>query len=212
MLSSSLFIPIFLLLNFNNFPIWLQISLLILFCSGVVWGSWRKRMQYPKASYTGYGLAAGMVLCAGAWLINELGASLGIQMIYVSCYGIALCWIGIRCKLSWLHLSGWLLLLTGYSSLLITWHGAFRMMEWELAWLPSSILFAWLGWLFQHRHQAVGTVFLVVAVLAWLASPVVGLLLMPLAMGQIQWLLLVKLVLGALMLYTLRNKWTEWVV
>ncbi|WP_274363271.1 hypothetical protein [Paenibacillus thermotolerans] len=203
----------YVVLHFSAFDMQMQIGLFV-FAALVpyIYGSMIRRRK-PLRSHSFFGLGTAFMLIAGPLLMQYLGWSGWTELaLYLTACAFLWLGFGIGLRLPWLHLCGWLSLALCYALLLNRLSVPGNWFTLELCWLPLSLLFAWLGWLFSHKAKQSGAVCLINACFLWFMPETYALLWTDWPIVVTQLLLLGKLtVLGALG-FSLRKTWIDWVV
>ncbi|TBL78105.1 hypothetical protein [Paenibacillus thalictri] len=203
----------FVSLNFNSFEFPLQIGvsivfLIICYVIGAV-----KREKSPLLSHILFGVASLFLLFIGVYLLkqHDLNTPNTIVAHVVFCSFV---WImsGIACRLIIFQLCGWVGLVFAYGWLL---HHQLDTITWgtlQLSWIPLSFLFVWIGWLVHQKLKQAGIVFLLLGCIVWFMPEFYGIMYSEVLGSEVlQLSLMGKIIIGGIMLFALRKKWTEWV-
>jgi hypothetical protein len=202
----------FIALNFNSFQIPMQISisaLIILLCYTVGGIS---RNKNPTIAYLSLGIGSILLLNVGLYLLQKHDADKIVIVGYTVLCSIIWMVTGITARMPVFHLGGWLVLILIYGWVLQSNMDAFDWLSLQLSWVPVSIVLLWLGWLFHHNNKQIAAVLLLVGLLVWFIPDAFGLLFTDLPKSNLQLSLMLRIVLAGILLFTLRKKWTEWVV
>lgn len=204
----------FAVLNFNAFPLPMQIGLSVLllaFCYG--WAGMKRRSE-PVAAYILLGTASLYVLFIGVYLLKERGLDSAVFIVgYVVFCSIVWLLTGLASRLALFQICGWISLVFCYGWLLHHHLGTVDWLSLELSWLPLAVLFCWLAWMLHEKSRQAGLVFFVLGLIVWYMPELYGMLYAEVYGGMtVQWMLLIKLATEGALLYAGRKKWTEWVV
>ncbi|WP_248926645.1 hypothetical protein [Paenibacillus hamazuiensis] len=204
----------FTALNFNSFDFPLQMGISIVFLVVCYIIGALNREKTPLIAYAMFGVASLFLLFIGLFLLKERGLNTPtMTVLYVTFCSIVWVASGLAARLAIFQLCGWVGLVFAYGWLL---HHRLDGAGWgalQLSWVPLSFLFAWIGWLIQQKSKQTGIVFLLLSCIVWFMPELYGLM-YPAALGQelIQLSLMGKIILAGILLFSLRKKWTEWVV
>lgn len=81
----------------------------------------------------------------------------------------------------------------------------------QLLWLPLSIIFFWITWLCHHRIPRFARVMFAVSLSLWFMPEVDGFLLRQMPIKGMEIVILLKIVVAFVLLYSLRKKWVVWI-
>ncbi|MMZ60018.1 hypothetical protein D1872_220880 [compost metagenome] len=81
----------------------------------------------------------------------------------------------------------------------------------QLLWLPLSIIFFWLTWLCHYRIKRLSRVVFAASLTLWFMPEVDGLLLRQQSAQGMEIIILAKIVVAFVLLYSLRKKWVVWI-
>ncbi len=203
---------LFIIINFNLFPVPLQMiisAFIIILCYilGVV-----KRHKNKILSYSYLGAGSIFLMFIGQYIMNIHQID---DVFWVLGY-LLLCsvtWIlfGILFKFGLFQFCGWVGLLFFYSWFL---HSRVDQLHWfqiQMLWVPLTVIFIWLGWLLHHQSKRIGNVYFLMGILIWFVPDIYLIIFSELANSVIQIALLLKIILSGVILFGLRKKWTEWV-
>ncbi|MCP3771994.1 hypothetical protein NLX71_01495 [Paenibacillus sp. MZ04-78.2] len=204
----------FTVLHFNAFQLPMQIGVSLLFLACCYGYGGYKRDKDPMGSQILIGMASLFLLFIGVYLMKLHGMQSSVFVVtYV--FLCSLVWIvtGLLARHVPFHLGGWVSLVFCYGWLL---HYQLASISWvtlELSWVPLSILFCWMGWMVHEKSRHMGLVFFLLSLIVWYMPELYGMLYAE-QYGEmtLQWMLLVKIVTEASLLFVWRKKWTEWVV
>lgn len=203
---------LFIVINFNLFPIALQIiisSIIIILCYilGVV-----KRDNNKITSYLFLGAGSIFLMFIGQYTMNlhQIDDVFWVLGYLVLCSVI---WIlfGMIFKFGLFQFCGWVGLIFFYSWFLHTKIDQIHWFQIQMLWVPLTVIFIWLGWMLHHRSKRIGNVYFLVGILIWFVPDVYLIIFSELADSLIQIPLLMKIILSGVILFGLRKKWTEWV-
>ncbi|MCL6458955.1 MAG: hypothetical protein K6T85_13190 [Gorillibacterium sp.] len=196
---------------FTSFPFPMQILLialtvLLFYTFGV-----KKRVKQPTASFSYLWAGALVVPTAGFYFILEHGRQPSALALLLGVS--ALLWIvtGVLSKFASFHFCGWIVVAVLYGWMLNQFIPEPGLITLQLYWVPMGTIIAWLGFLLRVRSQYNGWVLIAVGALMWIGPEVYGMALTGIADGLLQVILAVKLLASAVLLYSTRRKWTEWV-
>jgi hypothetical protein len=204
----------FAALNFNAFELPLQMGIsFVVLAALYIWGG-SKREKEPMAAQILLGMASLFLLFIGVYLMKLHGAEAPVLVVgYV--FLTSLIWVitGLAARLALFQLCGWVALVFCYGWLL---HHQLDTIDWitlELSWTPLAILFCWMSWMVHERNKQIGLVFFLLGLIVWYMPELYGMLYAEKYGAQtIQWLLLGKMCVQAIVLYVWRKKWTVWVL
>lgn len=203
----------FTLLNFNSFPVSLQIGLsafFVILCYLVVI---TKRRSRPVMSYIILGIGSCFLLFIGPYLLKLGGVEDPLWLVgYIGLCSLVWLCLGLSARIGLLHFCGWMGLVLFYSWLL---HQEMEHFSWiyiQLYWVPIGMLFGWVGWLLHHKDKAVAVVFFLVACILWLFPELYSLVMTDLSESVIQTSILGKVAATGIVLFAFRKKWIEWVM
>jgi hypothetical protein len=202
----------FIALNFNSFQIPMQISisaLIILLCYMVGGVS---RIKNPTIAYISLAIGSILLLNVGLYLLQKQDADKIVIVGYTILCSIIWMITGITARMPVFHLGGWLVLILIYGWVLQFNIDAFDWLSLQMSWVPVSIVLIWLGWLFHQNNKQMAAILLLVGLLVWFIPDVFGLIFTDLPKSNLQLSLMLRIVLAGILLFTLRKKWTEWVV
>ena len=202
----------FIALNFNSFQIPMQISISALFILVCYMVGGVTRIKNPTISYLTLGLGSILLLNVGLFLLHKHEADQKVIVAYTVLCSIVWMVTGITARMSIFHFGGWFVLILVYGWVLNYNIETFDWLGLQMSWVPVSIVLLWLGWLFHHNNKQMGAVLLLVGFLVWFIPDVYGLLLTDLPQGGLQLSLMLRIVVAGIALFSLRKKWTEWVV
>ncbi|MFS0727573.1 hypothetical protein [Paenibacillus sp. 1P07SE] len=201
-----------IVLYFNDFPLILQIVVLVAATAVLIAVGQRKR-HAQKESVGMAWIASGMLamLGGGLYLLERhaegswgwLGAFLGLCAVFWIAYGLL-------ASIPLLHLCGWAAAMMVYALLL---HRLTDQPAWydiQLYWVPVAFLFAWGSWLVQRLSKRASSIFFVGALLLWFMPEIYHAVLID-EPAWLQLQLLAKLAIAGILLFTLRKKWIAWV-
>lgn len=164
--------------------------------------------------------SAGLVLI-GTGMLLMLGSGLYMLRLHeLESWGwkagllafCALFWVvfGIAARIPILHLSGWIASFLVYAWLLSNNTNEPEWYEVQLYWLPASFVFCWCSWFFHRWSRPVSAVLFVAGALIWFMPELYA----KLFVDEWLWLqlqLIVKIMAGGVILFSLRKKWIAWV-
>lgn len=204
------FLSVFHFSSFQ-FPLQIAIGVLLLLCLYTTASVQRKKR--PAFSYALFGISSAFLLFFGVfmmWLHGNYSEN-SLAMFIVLC---SIVWLvtGLAAGISVLHLCGWVGLMFGYNWFLNDQGAVPNVLLLEVAWLPLSIIFCWVGWLLHQKFSRASGVLFLISVLAWFMPEIYGMLYeAEMLDAYIQLLWVGKIVIAGIVLFTLRRKWTEWV-
>jgi hypothetical protein len=197
--------------NFTLFPVQMQIGLSSIFILFLYAAGYRWRHTNPIGSYSVIGLGSVLMLIAGLRFMeaNQLEQASNMA-IFLGLCSTAWILIGALSQKHVFQFCGWVGCLLLYAWLLL---GKLEVISWttsQLSWLPITVVFGWIGWLFQHRNKKAGFVYFGVAIVVWFVPE--------LFLGYaneyddiVQYSLTGKLVMLGIASFATRKKWSEWV-
>lgn len=201
----------FVVLYFNVFHPLLQIALS---AAGVCALLFLGHKYRSKSESVGIAIiGAGMLLMLGTGLymlrlheLQEWGWQAGL---------LALCaavWItfGIGTRIPALHLCGWIASFLVYAWLLANNTESPKWYEVQLYWLPLSFVFGWFSWFVQRWSKGTASVLFLAGALGWFMPELYAALFADETNG-LQLALIVKIIAGGFMLFSLRKQWIAWV-
>ncbi|SFI61173.1 hypothetical protein SAMN02799624_01631 [Paenibacillus sp. UNC496MF] len=201
----------FIVLYFNVFHPVLQIAVSVTGVYTLLILGQKYRIRSESA---GLGLiGAGMLLMLGAGLymlqLHELQAWGWKAGLLSAC---ALAWVafGIGARIPLLHLCGWLASFLVYAWLLANKTNAPAWYEIQLYWVPLSFVFGWFSWFVQRWTKPAASMLFAAGALAWFMPELYAALFAD-AAGGIQLQLIVKIIAGGALLFSLRKQWIAWV-
>ncbi|TVY09639.1 hypothetical protein [Paenibacillus cremeus] len=200
-------------LNFNAFELPMQIGVsLAILASLYGWGG-SKREKEPMAAQILIGMASLFLLFIGVYMLRIHAVNAPMPVVgYVAAVSVVWIITGLLSRLILFQFCGWVSLVFCYGWLL---HHQLDSINWitlELSWVPLAVLFCWMAWMIHEKSRSTGLVFFMVSLIVWYMPELYGMLYAE-QYGEltVQWLLLGKMVLEAVLLFSLRKKWTEWV-
>lgn len=202
----------FIALNFNSFQIPMQISISALFILLCYMIGGVSRTKNQTMSYLALGVGSILLLNIGLFLLHKHEADQKIIVAYTVICSIVWMVTGITSRMSIFHFGGWLVLILVYGWVLNYNMESFDWLGLQMSWVPVSIVLLWLGWLFHHNNKQMGAVLLLVGFIVWFIPDIYGLLLTDLSRNGLQLSLILRIVVAGIALFSLRKKWTEWVV
>ncbi|MBC8079462.1 MAG: hypothetical protein H7X86_03900 [Gorillibacterium sp.] len=196
---------------FTSFPFPMQmmiiaLTVLIFFTWGV-----RKRSQQQTTAFLCLWTGALIAPTAGLYFIMELSGEPSALAVLLG--ASALLWIvtGVTSQFASFHFCGWIVAIVLYGLMLGQIIPSPDLITLQLYWLPMGTVIAWLGFLLRFRRDSNSWVLIAVGALMWISPEIYGLALTGIVDGLLQIILAVKLLASAILLYTTRKKWTEWV-
>lgn len=200
----------FVVLYFNAFHPVLQIAVILVAVTGLLWFGNRIRGKQEAIGLSMTGIAMLVLLGGGSYLLGIHGLeSWGYQFgLILAC---SLFWViyGITVRIQILHLCGWLAASFVYASVLERFTDA-AWYEAQLYWLPISLLFGWSSWFVHRFSKQISSVLFVVCAVLWFMPEVYQMLFL----GETAWIqlqLLFKIAAGGGLLFFLRKQWMVWV-
>ncbi|CAM3435376.1 hypothetical protein [Marinicrinis lubricantis] len=207
-------VVLLLLLNFRHFPLLAQVAISI--CIVIALGGYGVHLRWkkPLVSHVFIGLACVTLLLMGIIILKQhTGGQEGYLLLYILLCSILWAVLGIVLKMPVFHFCGIISLLLFYSWIL---HGRIESdAPWykiQIMWLPLSLLFIWIGWLFTTRSKKIGVVYLLAGALLWFAPEMYQTAVHAEVGNSVQISFMVKLAFSASVLFIFRKKWTEWVI
>ncbi|WP_219836317.1 hypothetical protein [Paenibacillus sp. R14(2021)] len=201
----------FVVLYFNVFHPLLQIALSL---SGVYALLLVGQKYRSKNESVGLGLiGAGMLLMLGSGLyilqLHELqywGWKAGLLSV------CALFWIafGIGARIPLLHLCGWMASFLVYAWLLSNNTDSPKWFQIQLYWLPVSFVFGWCSWFFHRWSRQIASILFVAGAIVWFMPELYSAVFAQDHLG-LQLELMVKIIAGGILLFSLRKQWIAWV-
>ncbi|MCR8641963.1 hypothetical protein NV379_04775 [Paenibacillus sp. N1-5-1-14] len=204
----------FSLFHFASMSLILQMGISCVFVLGCYMMGLGRKKNSPFVS-TMLCLAASLILLvSGMYVISKTTYNEPTYYVeFIACCAMIWLIIGLTSKQYILHLFGWLALIFVYAWFINAKLDHVNIAYLQLGWVGLVGLFTWLGWLTHHRSKEHAKVLFIVGAVCWFVPEV-----MNLVTGHggtlefVQMLLFGKLAVGALLLFVLRKKWTEWVV
>lgn len=200
-----------IVLNFNAFPLALQITLsgigiILLLVLGIV-----SRSRNLPLAYLSLGAGCLLMLLAGEWILRLQGiddAGWAIGYLTICC----VVWIAIG---AFLHMTS--LQVCGAAGILFVYSWwLFDVLEplyglpLQAAWIAASGLFLLIAWLFKEQNRSLTRAAFIIAVLAWLMPEVMAAVLIDGVQVRSQVVLAVKIFAAGIALVALRNRWMGW--
>ncbi|MBM7565664.1 hypothetical protein GT003_25055 [Paenibacillus sacheonensis] len=158
-------------------------------------------------------IGAGMLLMLGAGLYilelhdwNEWGWKAGLLSF------CALVWVafGIGARIPLLHLCGWLAFFLVYAWLLSNNTVDPEWYEIQLYWLPLSFVFGWSSWFVQRWTKSSASILFIAGAAAWF-MPELYTAMFRGGAAELQVELIIKIIAGGILLFSLRKQWIAWV-
>ncbi|NBD22840.1 hypothetical protein [Paenibacillus glycinis] len=201
----------FVVLYFNVFHPLLQIALSMtgVYALLFIGQKYRKKNESVGLGFVG----AGMLLMLGSGLymlqLHELDAWGWKSGLLSFC---ALTWVafGIGARIPLLHLCGWMASFLVYAWLLANNTESPAWYEIQLYWLPVSFVFGWCSWFVQRWTKPAASILFIAGALAWFMPELYAALFAD-SMSGIQLALIVKIIAGGALLFSLRKQWIAWV-
>lgn len=207
--------------HFNAFPLPMQILsggifILLLLILGI-----KAVKRNIAAAYLSLGAGCFLLLLLGEWILIQQGLDDASWMIgYLMICTLLWTMLGIILRLGFLQFCGWTGMLFVYSWLLAGLMDPLYTWLLQLAWIVWAGLFIALGWLVRERNRSMTRVFFIMGLLSWIApeimaaaagaaDPAIG---AETAAYLPQVVLIGKILVTGVILYIIRNIWTEWVV
>ncbi|HEX7056954.1 MAG TPA: hypothetical protein VF260_07120 [Bacilli bacterium] len=201
----------FSFINFNAFPIVLQIVLAGIPVIGLsIRGSMLLR-RHPVPANVLIGLSSFVTLLAGEYIVRELDRNPPWDAaLYIAACGLLWVALGIACGSVLWHVSGWMALNVYYACVVYAVFSPASVWEAELFWLPFVLLFGWVGHAAAGKNKSVGGVFSLSA-LIYLAMPEIYGFAVLGSSAAVQIMAAVKLAVVFFLLFISRKKWTGWI-
>lgn len=204
----------FYFLNFNSFGLPMQTGITGLSILGCYWIGFKQKNKAPIVTSILCGIASTSLLFIGVYLLDLHGVVQAAAYVgYVAFCSLIWMLTGLLGRMSVFHFCGWIGLIGTYSWLL---HHQLHDDGWvvfEVSWAPIAFLMLWMAWLVHHKNKQASGVLFVVGCLTFFAPEGYGLLVEGvMSLELIQMLLLGKMVIAAVVLFSLRKKWIEWVM
>ncbi|SDW88002.1 hypothetical protein [Paenibacillus sp. CF384] len=201
----------FVFLYFTVFHPLLQIALSV---TGVYILLFIGQRYRAKNESVGIGLiGTGMLLMLGAGLymlqlhtLEAWGWKAGL-LAFCSLFWIA---FGIGGRIPLLHLCGWMASFLVYAWLLFNNTESPKWFEIQLYWLPASFVFGWCSWFFHRWSRPVASILFVAGALVWFMPELYAAVFADAEFG-LQLQLMVKIMAGGALLFSLRKQWIAWV-
>lgn len=205
----------FVVLHFKGFPLALQIFTAVTFIGCCYWLGIKIRRKQPSTSLMILGIGSMTMISVGMMLLqwHDADNQFSVVMLIMTC---SLTWllIGIFVKVPLLHFCGWIGLVLLYGVFLTRTMPDAAWYEVEIFWLPLCFVMLWLSWYVHHKNKTGSSVLFLIGAVLWFVPALHEMFfykeLIP--MDFIQFVLFVKIVLGAVLLFSLRKKWIAWVV
>lgn len=201
----------FVLLHFNSFQPQMQIGISALFVILLYGVGIYKRATNPSIAYIAIGAASFLLLFSGEYVmyLNDLREPSWMigHLVFCSLLWIVFGWLG---KVGMLHFCGWAGALLFYGWLLYQKLGTMNWVQLELAWIPLSALFAWMGWALHSNNKSARNVFFILCIFLWFGPEIYSMALYGVSETS-QGFLAMKIIGEGILLFSLRKKWTEWV-
>jgi hypothetical protein len=201
-----------IVLNFNAFHIGLQMAVSALFVSLLYWLGLRLKGKSQTSSTLYYGIGTLTLLFLGEYILWLHGVSDELWIIgyLVLC---SLFWVlfGSLTRTAIVHFCGWFGFMLFYGWLLqvsideISWISA------QVYWMPWAVIFIWLGWLLHLKDKSLSIVFFVVGTILWFIPEAFCYIILDDSTDWLQGAFVIKLAVTAILLFSFRKKWTEWV-
>lgn len=196
---------------FNSFPAPLQIGVTLLFVSACYGVGVKYRETNTAVSFSAIGAGSISLLGIGLYMLrlHEI-QPIGWTIAFLALCSLVWLILGILLRIRLFHLCGWIGFIMIYGWLLYPQAVKASWIELELYWLPACFIFCWLASLFRHRNKSASSVLFIVGALLWFAPELDQMFVGRSMAGVVQSLLLVKIALGAVLLFAFRKKWIEW--
>lgn len=200
----------FVVLYFNVFHPLLQIAISL---SGVyafllIGQRYRKKNEATGLGFIGIGML--LMLGSGLYMLNlhELEAWVWKAGLLAAC---SLFWIafGIGARVPLLHLSGWIASFLVYAWVLSNNTESPAWYEIQLYWLPAAFVFGWSSWFFHRWSRQAAAILFVAGALIWFMPELYAAVFTAQAWLQVQ--LIIKIIAGGSILFSLRKQWIAWV-
>ncbi|WP_225446374.1 hypothetical protein [Paenibacillus rhizovicinus] len=158
-------------------------------------------------------IGAGMLLMLGSGLymldlheLHEWGWKAGLLS------ACALVWVafGIGARIPLLHLCGWMASFLVYAWLLSNNTDEPKWYEIQLYWLPLSFVFGWSSWFVQRWSKSSASILFIAGAAAWFMPELYSAMFGDDTSG-LQLALIIKIIAGGVMLFSLRKQWIAWV-
>ncbi|QHW30419.1 hypothetical protein GZH47_05870 [Paenibacillus rhizovicinus] len=201
----------FVVLYFNVFHPLLQIALSMsgVYAMLLIGQKYRHKNESMGLIFIG----AGMLLMLGSGLymldlheLHEWGWKAGLLS------ACALVWVafGIGARIPLLHLCGWMASFLVYAWLLSNNTDEPKWYEIQLYWLPLSFVFGWSSWFVQRWSKSSASILFIAGAAAWFMPELYSAMFGDDTSG-LQLALIIKIIAGGVMLFSLRKQWIAWV-
>lgn len=200
-----------LFIYFNDLHPIVQIAIVMV---GTVLGlllGHRLRQRHEAMGLSVIGMGMLIMLGGGLYLmrLHELGQQ-SWEIAYLAFCALFWIFFGIVLRIPLLHLCGWIAAIMVYALMLYRHSNAPMWYDVQLYWIPASFIYAWGSWFVKRWSKPVSAILFIIAALVWFMPEIYSILLLdnPLA---VEAQLLIKMVLGGTLLFSLRKKWIAWV-
>jgi len=202
----------FVVLYFTVFHPALQITVIAIAVTVLLWLGQRWRQRNEPAGLTIIGTGMLILLGGGLYMLELHGLNnWAWQTLLLTLCSVIWVIFGIAARIPVLHLCGWLAFLLVYAGILSHYTATPKWYEVQLYWMPAAILFGWSSWFMHRWFKPVSAVLFLTCAAAWFMPELyTALFLENSAWLQLQ--LLGKFAIGGGLLFALRKKWMVWVV
>jgi hypothetical protein len=196
-------------LNFTAFPWPLQMGIALIVIGAAYTAGVLYRDSNTILSIASLGVGTLLLLLTGPLLLRLHGSDTPTNIgLYIA--GSCMLWIviGLLLKIRWFHFTGWLGLSLVYAW--IVYQKADTWSWWLLhaVWIPIALFFGWMAWMLRRSSKGNSMVLLVVCIIQWFIPDALSLWLNG-ASGLTQGVLLSKIILAGLLLFSVRRRWVQ---
>jgi hypothetical protein len=210
----GLLMGMFVVVNFNSFGIVLQIALSVSFVVCLYMIGLLMNRKSKMAGMLFISLGCLFALFIGLYLLRQHGVEMkGYYALYIGLIGLLWLIVGLIGSSAIIQYCGWIALACVYSYLLSQRIDDSAWYILQLCWLPIAIIFVWVGWLLHRKNKSTSRVLLFTGLTLAFMPEISSLFASAdIRSAMMQGLLFAKLSIAVMLLFALRNKWTEWIV
>lgn len=202
----------FIVFYFSLFSWPLQMAITLLLTALCYMFSGLHRQQKQLFSFSLAGLGSLILLGLGSLMITLQGwQGMWSATILIAVCGLVWFAVGVLIDFKILHFCGLACGILLYAFLFGRVHPDASTMLLQLLWLPLSVIFFWITWLCHHRIQRFTRVMFAMSLTLWFMPEVDGLLLRQIPIQGMEIVILLKIVVAFVLLYSLRKKWVVWI-
>lgn len=202
----------FIVFYFSLFPWPLQMAITLLLSALCYVFSEIHRHKRELFSLVLAGTGSLILLALGSLMIMLQGweGEMATTLLIAAC-GVVWFAVGFFMHFNILHYCGLACGILLYAFLFGGLHPESSWVILQLLWLPLSIIFFWLTWFCHYRIKRISRVMFAASLTLWFMPEVDGLLLRQQSPQGMEIVILIKIVVAFVLLYSLRKKWVVWI-